>query len=279
MGSIIDMRHICSNVSLPACSILFRNTVHAQYPTRAVSVFGINLYSIYTIIAIILNIILTVILINRTKIKYSFPARKEALIFLKVYLGALLFDLVLCSGLVKSSWHAAYSAVISFQIACTMTCFISAMCTGLVWMLPNRVANSCSKIAAFLTMCSLAVGFFGSLISITSGLGIGLFFLLYLVPFFFGTLFIFTQLSKLKILNAEIWSYASLLLIIGLSAVIAITPMILGRVIVLLSDRYLDGIFLMHATAMCVVIKVYDLWALDNEQEIECVNTVKLVNK
>ncbi|KAI5158060.1 hypothetical protein NEPAR05_1830 [Nematocida parisii] len=279
MSSIVDMTHICSQVSLPACTILFRNTVHAKYPTRAVSMLGINIYSVYTIAAITLNIILTVVLLKRTKVKYSFPARKEMLIFLRVYLGSLIFDLVLASGLIKSSWYILYSAIVSFQAACTMTCFISAMCTGLVWMLPNRVASSCSKIAAFFAMCSLTFGFFGSLLSITSRLGAGLFALLYLIPFFFSALFMFTQLAKLKILNAEVWSYASLLLIIGLMTTIAITPMILGKFVVLLSDRYLDGIFLMHVTAMCVVIKVYDLWALDDEQEIECVNTVKLMNK
>lgn len=279
MSSLLDMRHACSQVSLPACSILFRNKVHARYPARAISLFGVNLYSPYTILVLLLNIAMALVLLKRTTVKYSFPARKEMLLFLKVYLGSLVFDLALCSGLVKSSWTICYTALVSMQVACTMSCFVAAMCTGLVWMLPNRVASSCSKIAYFFTSCSLLAGFFGSLAFVSSGLGSGLFLLLYVIPFFFGSLFSFTQLSKLKTLNAEIWSYGSLLVTIALVACIALTPPILGMVIVMISDRYLDGIFLIHVLSLFSVIKMYDLWCMDNEQEIECVNAVKLMNK
>ncbi|KAI5190288.1 hypothetical protein NEMIN01_0987 [Nematocida minor] len=279
MSSFINMNYMCSQISLPACSVLFRNNVHAQYPSRSIQIFNLNMYSPYTIMVLAMNIVMTLVLINRTKIKYSFPARKEMLIFLKVYLGSLLFDLVLCLGVVRTSWSIAYAALVSFQVACTVTCFVSAMCTGLVWMLPNRVASSCKNIAWFLTACSLAATFFGSLLSITAGIGEGLFLLLYIVPFFFATLFSFTQLSKLKILNAEIWYYGSLLVTILLVSVIALTPVVFGMLIVMVSDRYLDGIFLIHVLAMFAVIKIYDLWCIDNEQEIECVNTVELVNK
>ncbi|KAH9385443.1 uncharacterized protein NEMAJ01_0339 [Nematocida major] len=275
MDSLIDMRYACSQISLPACSILFRNTVHAKYPGRAISILGINLYSPYTIMLLVLNIVLTISLINRTQVKYSFPARREMLLFLRVYLGAQVFDLALCSGLIKTSWKAIYSALVSFQVACTTTCFVSAMCTGLVWMLPNRVASSCSKIAYLFTVCSLFSSFFLCLLSITSGLGVGLFALLYLVPLFFGTMFVFTQLSKLKILNADIWDYGSLLVTASLAVCIGCTPFVLGMVVVIISDRYLDGTFLIHTLALFAVIKMYGIWSMDKEQEIECVNTVK----
>lgn len=279
MSAFINMQFVCSQISLPACSVLFKNKVHAKYPTRSIQLFGINVYSLYTVMVLILNIILTVILIKRTRLKYSFPSRKEMLIFLKVYLGALVFDLVLSLGIVKSSWGVGYAVLVSFQTACAVTCFVSAMCTGLVWMVPNRVANSCKNIAWLCAVCSLSAGFFGTLVSITSGVGEILFMLLYVVPLFFSALFSFTQLSKLKILNSEIWIYGSLLVTILLVISIALTPVVFGMLIVMVSDRYLDGIFLIHVLGLFSVIKIYDLWCVDNEQEIECVNTIDIVNK
>lgn len=279
MSSFVNMEFICTQISLPACSVLFKNKVHAKYPTRSIQIFGINLYSFYTVMVLILNIVLTIVLIKRTRIKYSFPSRKEMLIFLKMYLGALVFDLILSLGVVKSSWVIPYSVIVSFQAACVISCFVSAMCTGLVWMLPNRLASSCKNIAWFFTMCSLSAGFFGALVSITSGIGEILFLLLYVIPFFFGSLFLFTQLSKLKILDSEIWIYGSLLVTVGLVLCIGLTPIVFGMLIVMASDRYLDGIFLIHVLGLFSVIKIYDLWCVDNELEIECVNTVDLSNK
>ncbi|KAI5180920.1 hypothetical protein NEOKW01_1161 [Nematocida sp. AWRm80] len=279
MTSIVNMQFVCEQISMPICTVLFKNKVHPRYPARVVSLFGLKLLSPYTILSLFLALWLTGILVTRTQRRYSFPARKEMLMFLYIYLMALSLDTLLFSGIVRPSWTIVYTSVVIMQLSCYVSCYVSAMCTGLIWILPNRASHYCAGLSRIFSVISLLASFcvLGGFIQI--GFGLGVFALLFLVPIFFSFLFLFTQLAKLKQLNASFWAYFSILAICILMTLVALTPFILGVVIVTLSDRYVDGIVLIHIFSFLAIVNMYNLWLIDNEQEIECVNAVNIDSK
>lgn len=275
MASLVNMRFACEQVSLPVCAVLFSNKVHARYPARIVRVGPLNVCSPYTALFLALVVWLSVVLVKRTSKMYSFPARKEMLLFLSVYTAAVATDLVLCCGVIRMTWGPALPIIVSFQLACFVACFVALMCTGLVWTMPDRVSGSCVGLSRMFTLFTLAVTWVVLLGLNFLSFGFGVFALLFVVPAFFSGLFALTQLAKLRQLRAEIWSYGALLVAAVLAALIALTPYVLGMVIVMVSDRYLDGLFLIHVFSFFAVLQVYGLWSLDNEKEIEYVNTIK----
>jgi len=275
MASLVNMRFVCEQVSFPVCSVLFDNKVHAKYPARAISVGAVNIYSPYSVMFLVLAIWLSFILVQRTSRMYSFPARREMLLFLHVYIFALFLDLLLCCGVVRYSWKYLYVSVVSMQLACVVSSFVAMMSTGLVWIFPNRMSSVCTAFSRLMTFSSLSMAFFAMVISIPLSLGVCVFTLLYAMPLFFFSLFCFTQLAKLKQLNAEVWAYGAIVVSVLLFVLLGMTSYFLGMVIVLISDRYLDGVFLAHLISFFGVLQIYNLWSIDNEKEIECVNTVK----
>src|SRR5699024_8509681 len=122
---------------------------------------------------------------------------------------------------------------------------------------------------------SFLVSFTFFLLSIIIGAGEIVFLLLYSVPLLFSTLFVCTQIAKLRKLDTEIWTYGSIIVTAMLAALAGCTPFGISMGVVLLSNRYLDGLFLMHLFGFLAVLKVYNLWAIDKEKEIECVNAIK----
>ncbi|OAG31709.1 hypothetical protein NEDG_00184 [Nematocida displodere] len=269
------MQYACEQVSLPLCSVLFKNRVHAKYSGRAVQMGRVNLYSPYTLILLTIVLWLNLLLVERTRRLYSFPARKEIMLFLRMYSGVVLFDLLLSAGVVKRSWTLIYATVVSLQLSFFVGSFVAALCSGLVWMLPNRMSSFCSSISRSVTFGSFLAALAPIFLCILFSFGFGIFIILYIVPAVCSFFFMIAQFAKLAQLNLEIWSYGSVFITAGLVLLIAATPYILGMVIVLVSDRYLDGVFLMHALGFLAVLKVYNLWMIDNEKEIENVNTVQ----
>ncbi|KAI5192663.1 hypothetical protein NECID01_2034 [Nematocida sp. AWRm77] len=275
MASLVNMRLACEQVSLPVCSVLFKGEAHARYPARAVALGPFNIYSPYTVMLLSLIVLMNCVLIKRTRKMYSFPARKEMLLFLQVYTGAVFLDLLLCCGAVRLSWGLAFTVVVSLQLGLCVASFASVMATGLVWLLPVHMSARCVVLSHMLTLGTFVFSSLSFALLIYVSFGYGVFVLLYPVPAFFSWLFSLTQLAKLKQLNSEIWSFGSILVAGALVAAIGLTPYVLGMVIVLISDRYLDGLFLIHLFAFFAVLKVYGLWTIDNEKEIEYVNTIK----
>ncbi|KAI5185260.1 hypothetical protein NEHOM01_0718 [Nematocida homosporus] len=277
MGALVDMRFACSMVSLPVCSVLFQGSVHAKFPARAVSFGRVNLYSPYTILFLSMCIVMCVILINRTKKMYSYPARKEMLLFLRTYLATISLDLVLCFGIRGFSLlsRAFYAVVVSLQLGCLAASFVAAFGTGYVWMFPKKLSSECANMCRRNTLFALCFLTGILLVCNLTSLGVGVFAIIFLLPAIMSFLFSFSQLAKLGALKVEIWNYGSILVVNMFMLLIGSTPLGLGALVVLISDRYIDGIFFMHLLGFLTVLKVYNLWCLDKEQEIECVNTVK----
>ncbi|KAI5170612.1 hypothetical protein NEFER03_0071 [Nematocida sp. LUAm3] len=281
MASIVNMQFVCGQVSMPICYVLFNNQVSSKYAPRAISLGAINMYSPFTVLFLIMACWLTMVLIKRTSTKYSFPARKEMLLFLCVYFGAISLDLLQCFSPSQSpeALMLLRSVIASFQLGCVLGAFAAAFGTGLIWIFPNRFSESCVGLSMVNTFLTVVGSFVFIFMCAQIGFGFGIFLLLVSVPCVFGGLFSITQLAKLKYLNLEIWSYGSIFVMGLLLSVVAATPFVLGMLIVLISDRYLDGIFLMHLFGFLCVLKIYNLWVIDKEQEIECVNTLKAETK
>lgn len=270
------MRYACEQVSLPVCSVLFGNRVYAKYPARAVELGPfLHVFSPYTIALLFCTLWISLVLTGRTRRMYSYPARKEMLMFLRFYAATCALDMVLALGLVRRSWETVYTLFVALQVSCMATCFVAAAGTGLIWIFPSKASGFCASTARTASVLSLGMLFAGAFFSTLVSFGFGVFLVGFAVPLVFGLAAAVLYTAKLARLNAEIWSYGSIFITACLVGLLAATPYALGMLVALLSNRYLDGIFLLHAFGFFAMLKLYNLWAMDREQEIECVNTLQ----
>jgi Chitin synthase export chaperone len=273
---IVNYRFACKNVSLPLCHALYGKSVHAEYPARSIVLAGVSIHSPPTIALLLISLCMGMVLVKRTKRCYSFPGRKEFVLFLYTSIGAMLLEIILMLGLVRASWKSAYDGFIALQLASVATSFAALACTGFVWVLPTDMAYVCVWISRTVSLATFVSCLLGLFVSLGSSLGVGVFLITYAVPALFLAVFCLTQLSKLRQIDCEVWSYGTLFSVVLLALFAGSVPYIWGKLVVLFSERYIDGLFLVHLSGILGIIMVQKLWITDNEQEIECVNTVAL---
>lgn len=270
----VNYKFVCESVSLPLCSVLFKNKVHARYPCRAVSVLGMNIYSPPTVILLLVSMWMIMVLVRRTQRCYSFPGRKEFILFLYAYFASLLLDFLLLGGVVQGTWGPAFGGFVAMQLSFLVTCFAALATSGLVWIFPTDAAHFCVWISRMASLAAFLVTLGAMFVFLNTSLGVGVFFFTYIVPLFLVAVFALTQLSKLRQINSEIWSYGTLFCALLIVAAAGVMPYFGGMLVVMFSGRYLDGVFMLHLCGIFAVIMVQKLWITDNEQEIECVNTL-----
>lgn len=274
---LLNYKYACQNVSLPVCSAIYGGSVGAKYPCKAIHIAGgVNIYSPCCIILLSIGIWMSLVLVKRACRSYSFPGRKEFTLFLGLYTVAQLLDLVLVSGAVRSSWKAPYNILVALQLAFLVTCSAALACSGLVWIFPSDMAYVCVWIARFVCLVTFGVSLGVIFAGLNPALGAVVFACTYFVPAFFGVVFAVTQLVKLAHINAEIWSYGTLFSVLLLSALAGMMPYIGGGFITAVTERGLDGVFMVHLCGLCAVIMAQKLWITDNEQEIESVKTLPI---
>lgn len=257
MNNILNLDQTCSQLNLPYCRYISKNSYYATRNYMISKNFRIS--SICTLILITILIFSLIRVHMHIYKKFASSARSELMLFCDIYLASLMCEFILVTEYFKSKF------VLIIQMA-----FVNTIFAILVWMsvfsTTFDVIHSFPKVRFFTCLhFFLSLGFFSVFINRPEVI----FFnhILNVALIFF---FMFLQFVKLKMKKAQIWPFGNLFISLIFFGFAAILFFIGNELIIVLCNGYIDGLFLIHVFFFLSFLMLHKFWLSTCDFEIEC---------
>lgn len=269
---VMNLDHTCSEVNLPLCRIIKSDA--SKYVGRRGLVEIMDIESPATVAFLVFAVTCTLRLLVNTQKHYAAIGRKEFCFFFYLYLGSLLVDIPLVSGLTAEDMSThIYLTTIQLSFACT------ALFSLLVGGITSSILTNIGFFKSIVIVRALSFGYFlvsgsiilGGLLADNGGL---LFMILFALNALMAGAYVVTQFTLLVRMNSEVWAYGTLS-IACIFFTLAVTILFYGsEPLAFMSDRYMDGLFVFHLFIFCTIIMVHKYWLSICDFEAECASIV-----
>lgn len=263
---ILNLNRTCSEVNLPLCKAI--NKANCKYTGRCGDISIIKIQSPMTTILLLIVLLSGARMMKNTKRHYAAVGRKEFVLFIYMYLSAILVELVLAT---ESTLLAPYLPhLVTMQLTLSSTALFVLLLGGIT----PHVFITIGFFKSIVVLKILSLVYFivhGSLVSfsISAGNDVMLFVVQFVGCLVMAVLFIATQLFILYTNDAEIWAYGTLTIAAVFFALSGVVLLWGGYYIAYVSERYMDSFFFFHLAVFSSALMVHKYWLSICDFEVE----------
>ncbi|EPR78347.1 Chitin synthase III catalytic subunit protein [Spraguea lophii 42_110] len=263
---IFTLDHTCNELRLSLCSAL--NKPISPYCTRTFEIFSYKVENVSTVLLLLSLIVVVIRIIYQIKKHYSAVGRKEFMLFFYYYLSFLILDIFLLHTKQPVPLNYILTAI---SLGLANTCIFILLVCGLVSTAfvggEFLYSDIFIRIISFLYFILLSGVYYVGFQSQQS-----LLIFLLLIPLNGLWIFIYfvVQIIKMKLMNAEIWAYGTLMISFIFYTISIIPFFSSSYLIVYLTDSYIDGIFFIHLFTFSAIMMIHKYWLSVCTSDIEC---------
>ncbi|KAI9034465.1 chitin synthase III catalytic subunit [Hyaloraphidium curvatum] len=266
--------YFCNQAALTVCPLVGAQ-IEPECYARNVEISNQLIFQPATLVIYVIAIVMTSIMIYHIKSKYTAVGRKEIVIFFYMYMGTVVLEFLLVSGIIPtaSSVYPYFAAGLGALTSASFWCLLLNGFVGFQWAEDGTPLSlwsiRLSSLLIFGIVYFISIGTFLNYAGLAANRPTGIF----VVWFIFDTacIIVYVLLQIVLVLNTleDRWPLGDILFgflffIIGL-----IFLYILSTTICESAKHYIDGIFFVTIFTLLGVMMVYKYWDSITKEDLE----------
>ncbi|KXS13234.1 hypothetical protein M427DRAFT_58786 [Gonapodya prolifera JEL478] len=265
--------YFCDQVYLSICPLV--GTVEPRCYSRNIEVGGLLLFQPATYVVYLVALVMTSFMIYHIKVKYTAVGRKEILIFFYMYIGLVITEFLVVSGLipVTSVVYPYFTAAHIGLITALFWCLVLNGFVGYQWTEDGTLQSLWTiRLSSLLVF---AIAFFISIATFKGFLGfsptnpIALFIVYLLFNALCLTVYVISQIILVLTTLDDRWSLGNILTGVSFFVIALLFQFVLSPTVCNGTQHYIDGYFFGALFSLLSIMMVYKFWDSITKEDLE----------